>query len=123
MENTVSKKVIYRQGDVMLIRVDSIPDTATDQTPDDRIVLAYGEVTGHAHAVYPEVMVIDGAPVKKLPAKIWDAGAERFLQVLEKTALKHEEHSAIELEPGAYKVIRQREYTDETERMERLVAD
>lgn len=97
---------MYRQGDVLLVRVDSLPRGAKDETPDDRIVLAYGEVTGHAHAIYePQTKT---KPEGK--AKIWDAGAERYLQVLEKTQLKHEEHSAIDLLPGNYRVVRQREY-------------
>lgn len=105
---------VYRQGDVLLERISGkaesvIPKTAKDVTPKDRIVLAYGEVTGHAHAVYPEVK--EGSKEPVMPAKLWDAGAERFLQVLEKTALRHEEHTAIPLEPGVYRVVRQREYT------------
>jgi len=119
---------MYRQGDVLLVRVDSIPRKAKDITPKDRIVLAYGEVTGHAHAVYPEVAeqgaldrIFGKDPQSPaLKAKLWDAGAERFLQVMEKTALRHEEHTAIELPPGNYKVVRQREYDPERDR---FVAD
>lgn len=114
------KAEIYRQGDVLLVRVDDLPQGMRDATADDRIVLAYGEVTGHAHAVYPEIKVIDGERKKVLPAKLWDAGAERYLQVLEKTALEHEEHASIELPVGNYKVIQQREYDPQ---MNRLVAD
>lgn len=114
---------MYRQGDVLLVEVNDIPLGAKDITPKDRIVLAYGEVTGHAHAIYPEqreVTVLDRAlkrePQTAIKAKLWDAGAERFLQVVEKTALKHEEHSAIELPKGNYKVVRQREYDPERDR-------
>lgn len=117
------KKRVFRQGDVLLQFVDELPKGARDITPEDRIVLAYGEVTGHAHAVYPEVEVIDGKETKKLPAKLWDAGAERFIQVMEKTALKHEEHAPIPLDPGVYKVIRQREYDPEEAARARYVAD
>lgn len=112
---------IYRQGDVLLIKVTELPKRCKDITPKDRIVLAYGEVTGHAHAVYPEVVGEDhGKPLTRLPAALWDAGAERFLQVMENTALKHEEHSPIPLEKGIYKVVRQREYDPE---QDRYVAD
>lgn len=113
---------MFRQGDVLLIEVKAIPKSAKDVTPKDRIVLAYGEVTGHAHAVYPET--IERKPLfgkatteTGLKAKLWDSGAERFLQVVEKTALKHEEHSAIDLAPGNYKVVRQREYDPARDRM------
>ena len=99
---------MFRQGDVLLVRVKQIPSYAKEITEKDRIVLAYGEVTGHAHAIYPEVIEKDRAP--ELKAKLWDAGAERFLQVMEKTALRHEEHTAIDLDKGVYRVVRQREY-------------
>lgn len=110
----------YRQGDVMLVKVSGIPsrglpEGAKDVTPKDRIVLAYGEVTGHAHAVYPEA--VEGQAEPAIKAKLWDAGAERFLQVLEATSLKHEEHTAVALDPGVYRVVRQREYAPEAPRM------
>jgi hypothetical protein len=41
----------YRQGDVLLIKIDGIPKQASAEKNPDRIVLAYGEVTGHAHAI------------------------------------------------------------------------
>jgi len=103
------KRQLFRQGDVLIERVQSIPEGAKDITPEDRIVLAYGEVTGHAHAVYEP-------QTKEKPegkARLWDAGAERFLQVVEKTALKHEEHAPVTLDPGIYRVVNQLEYTPE----------
>lgn len=114
---------MFRQGDVLLVEVDSIPRGAKNITPSDRIVLAYGEVTGHAHAVYPEVVeptVIDRAlgkkPKAEIKAKLWDAGAERFLQVVQNTQLKHEEHAPINLPVGNFKVVRQREFDPERDR-------
>ena len=104
-----TKQVIFRQGDVLLTLVSALPKGAKDVTPDDRIVLAHGEVTGHAHAVY-EPLTKD-TPAGK--ARMWDAGAERFLQVVEHTALKHEEHATVPLPPGVYKVTQQREYHPE----------
>jgi len=74
-----------------LVQVRSIPAEAKPLTIKDRIVLAFGEVTGHAHQI-----------VDKAKARLLDFKAERFLQVLERTALKHEEHSAIFLEKGNY---------------------
>lgn len=110
---------MYRQGDVLLVKIDALPkQKMKNVTPKDRIVLAYGEVTGHAHAVYPEVTVLNKTP--QLKAKLWDAGAERFLQVMEKTALRHEEHADVPLDPGVYRVVRQREWDEE---QERYVAD
>src|SRR5574341_549052 len=100
---------IYRQGDVLLIKRDRLSEGQLIPIPVDgsgRIVLAYGEVTGHAHAI---------ADTAK--ARLWDAGAERFLQVLEKTALVHEEHAPIQLEKGVYEVRRQREWDASQDRL------
>lgn len=102
---------MFRQGDVLLISVNEIPKGAAETTERDpgRIVLAYGEVTGHAHAIYEPLT--KATPDGK--ARIWDAGAERFLQVLEVTSVRHEEHAPVSLAPGVYKVVRQVEYTPE----------
>lgn len=98
----------------MLELVAALPKGAKDVSPEGRIVLAYGEVTGHAHAVYEEAdrsAKPEDRPAGKMPARLWDAGAERFLQVLEKTALRHEEHAPVPLDPGIYRVTTQREYS------------
>lgn len=42
----------YRQGDVFIIRRDAIPDGLEPVARENgRIILAHGEVTGHAHAI------------------------------------------------------------------------
>lgn len=100
------------QGDVYIRSVSSIPDSAIEITPkNDRIVLAYGEVTGHAHA-------IEAKSVQSGRVTFWSAGAERFLRVLSTVILTHEEHGPIVLAPGNYTVGGdgkhvQREYTPE----------
>jgi hypothetical protein len=91
----------YRQGDVGLQKVDFLPKNVAEVSLGERIVLAYGEATGHAHAIE--------RPAGK--ARLWDAGAERFLQVIAPVALRHEEHAPITLEVGIYKIVQQREYT------------
>ncbi len=100
----------YRQGDVFIERVKALPSTAVEIPQGTRVVLALGEVTGHAHAITLD----DGA----VNARLFDAGTERFLQVLVASILAHEEHAAIALEPGVYRVSKfgdgtQREYTPE----------
>ena len=89
----------FRQGDVMLERVEDMPSGSIKQKKDKRIVLAYGEVTGHAHSIEDET------------TEEYKFDVDVFLKVLNATKLKHEEHGAIVLEPGIYRVIRQREYT------------
>lgn len=118
---------MYRQGDVLLIRVDGkLPQLHPRLPGPQGVILAYGEATGHAH-------VLDAEKVKAFAGTqsgSWDAAAERYIQVLEKTALQHldlpaggkptGEHADIALEPSTYQVIRQREWSDD---MARYVSD
>ena len=90
----------YRQGDVLLVKteMEGVPEDAVKELSDTRVVLAYGEVTGHAHA-------IDIAH-----AGLYQWKNDRLLEAKPGARLVHEEHSAIDLEPGIYRVIQQREY-------------
>ena len=99
----MKNNVMFRQGDV-LIRSTNITEKGDAIERDNgRVVLAYGEVTGHAHAI--------AAPNAKLFALAGEM--TRYLLQVTKTPveLKHEEHSTIVLPPGNYEVVRQREYT------------
>ena len=94
---------MMRQGDVLLIPVKAIPaDAKPGQGDQGRIVLAYGEVTGHAHAIAdPGVQVLEHEGI-------------RYIRVSEEGAhLSHEEHGRIALAPGDYEVRIQREYSPE----------
>lgn len=101
-----------RQGDVALVpRQPLSADERAKATPvardQGRVVLAYGEVTGHAHAIHaPGVEQVE-----------FEGGA-RVLRVdaVSQALLQHEEHAAISIPPGDYSVIRQREYTPEAVR-------
>jgi hypothetical protein len=63
----------HRQGDVFLQPVSTIPANATAAARDKgRVVLAYGEVTGHAHAILDREADIFAAPDTD----------ERFLRVV-----------------------------------------
>lgn len=99
---------LYRQGDVLVVKIDRMPKEVKAEKKADRVVLAFGEVTGHAHAIDPkEVKAF--MPTK--PVRMFDAEVERFLQVTTKALLRHEEHSTIELPAGDYAVVIQREYS------------
>lgn len=92
-----------RQGDVLVSAIPALPAGLTAKRPDaGRLVLAYGEVTGHAHAIDATLGELfedhDGALYLRL-----DAPAQ----------LRHEEHAAIALQPGTYRVGYQREYAPE----------
>lgn len=96
---------LARQGDVLITRIPSIPSDLSEVKRDrGRVVLAYGEVTGHAHAILDD-------PVTLFAPADLDEMTDRFLQVEQEAALTHEEHDTITLPPGNYLVRRQREYT------------
>lgn len=99
---------MYRQGDVLIVPADRVPADQKRQPRDaGRVVLAYGEVTGHAHAI------------RDVGAELYGSDLDaRFLEVLAEggVELVHEEHATITIPPGAYRVIRQREYSPESER-------
>lgn len=93
--------MLYRQGDVLLIARSRKPRAVlTPKVPDHgRVVLAYGEVTGHAHA-------LDAA----LAELFEDRAGQLYLKAAAGAALTHEEHGTIPLGPGWYTLRRQREY-------------
>lgn len=99
---------LFRQGDVLLMRIDSIPADAVPCVVKGDVILAWGEVTGHAHRIAPESV----KPFAK--GGIWSPTAERYIRALEGGAnLTHEEHSTIALPAGNYRVVQQREYHPE----------
>lgn len=91
----------YRQGDVFLKSIDEFPDGEIIKPINGRIILAEGEVTGHAHVMNSRDVI----------AKM--IGTALYLHVFKETLLKHEEHGDIKVIPGNYEVRRQREYTPE----------
>lgn len=108
---------MYRQGDVLIVPVaeSALPPHVEDgpQEPRDargRLVLALGEVTGHAHAVVgPGRLMREPGPFGPLLLHLPDGGR-----------VVHEEHAAIPLPKGWFRVVRQREYIPGSVR---LVAD
>ena len=92
-----------RQGDVLLLRREGgVPDGAVEKARDaGRVILAYGEVTGHAHAIHDR-------NVCSLRA---EGVAGDILRVTEGlVSLVHEEHATITIARGVYEVRIQREY-------------
>lgn len=90
----------YRQGDVLLQAIAETPANLTPRTKQGRVILAHGEATGHHHS-FPRQAADDYT----------DAGGGLVIVAKEGAALEHQEHSAIPVPAGAYRGIRQREYT------------
>ena len=97
---------MYRHGDVLII-----PTTKQDLSkleplskPDEDIVLAEGEVTGHTHRIAAKWLAT---------LYVIHETQQRILKVQQEATLQHEEHNSIILPPGDYLVMQQREYTPE----------
>ena len=91
-----------RQGDVLLVRVDAIPAGTTEEPTELPMIVKYGEATGHAHAFH-------SAAVKLYSSETGD----RFLHILEPAQLQHEEHAAIDVPPGIYRLPDQVEWSND----------
>ncbi|MEV6560934.1 hypothetical protein AB0M22_34800 [Nocardia sp. NPDC051756] len=108
---------MYRQGDVLIVPLaeSAVPETAVRAASEPRdargrLVLALGEVTGHAHAIPSPGRLIREA----------SAFGPMLLHLPEGGRVVHEEHAAIMLPQGWYRVVRQREYVPGSVR---IVAD
>jgi hypothetical protein len=103
---------MYRQGDVLIVPIEMLPADLEPVAREGRsIVLARGEATGHAHVITDERAIVPRP----------EAGGDFHACIRRKPiALEHDEHDAIAIPPGEYRIVRQREYTPNPAR---LVAD
>jgi hypothetical protein len=102
------KRPQYRQGHILLDRVSRIPRAADRVVPavPDHVVIAHGE-TGREH-------VFTGGRVTLFMEKSDQEGTNLFIEITGDGPvwLEHPEHGDIEVDPGVYKVIDQREADD-----------
>jgi hypothetical protein len=94
----------FRQGDVLVMPVKSIPSSAQEMAPKNgRLIVAEGEATGHHHSF----------PHRQGAVMFRDDGAGSggmYVRVAAPVALEHQEHAALMLAPGAYRISIQRTY-------------
>jgi hypothetical protein len=115
MKKTPTQRNHYRQGDVLIERINTIPTSAKPQKRARRVILAHGEVTGHHHTLET-----------RDPADWWKEGeistantkpstlaGELFVNLKSGGFVTHQEHAKIELPAGNYRITRQREYSPE----------
>ena len=101
----MSKQISYRQGDVLLIKVEEREDLTNEVSS----VLAEGEVTGHKHEILGGTVV----------SHQWYSD-RKFVRSSGDTVLAHPEHGHIKIGKGLWEVRIQREYD---ELSNRYVAD
>jgi hypothetical protein len=108
---------MYRQGDILIIPANEKEIQAAQEKgsavarENDRLILAYGESSGHAHAIaekHVDLLTYQGA---------------RFLVAESLFTLSHEEHNPIAIPAGQYRVVRQREFNPSIDHPIQYVAD
>lgn len=108
-------EIMFRQGDVALVAMDSaeahrvVDGAKLVERASGGLVLAYGEQTGHSHTIV------------RAGVKMYERGEERVIVSAVPFGVYHQEHEALKVPAGTYRVIRQREWTDDDE--VRYVAD
>lgn len=99
---------ICAQGDILVRRIDKLPDGVVPVAPENGKVIVTHSETGHHH-----VMTMERTKAYRLPDSIMDI----FLTVKGGDTLQHlrpnDTHEAIKFAPGNYHVRRQREYVPE----------
>ena len=92
---------MFRQGDILLQRIEEVPDGAVKLR---HTVIESSHTTGHQHKI-----------AEKRTCRLYSFGEEQVLEVFADAAsLVHPEHDTIELEQGIYRVWRQREFQNRT---------
>jgi len=106
---TVTAKRSAQQGDVILRRLDKMPDGKPLKIERKRLVLAHGE-SGHSHVIEDD------------EAELVRIGERMLLRLTKPATVVHEEHKPIRLQPGIWEVGRVQEY-DYFSKMARQVVD
>lgn len=108
---TIDPRTTFAQGDLLFRLVPLAAVTGAPVAPDQqRLIMAYGEVTGHHHSVAMETGTLtrESEGVQYLTID----------ELLDEARVVHQEHDTITLprvEGMAWQVIRQREWTDADE--------
>jgi hypothetical protein len=89
--------MVIQQGDVVLTRIDSIPQGKKVERKERGYVLAEGESSGHAHTIEEEIEMVEKDGVLYIGCK-------------GDTVIKHEEHKHVTLPAGNYQISIVREY-------------
>jgi len=115
--DTKKVEVQARQGDIFFEVVSSPPESALNSKKRHGTqVLAYGEVTGHTHA-------IDTPPISKCETLV-DENGDIYVKSPEEIVVSHDEHGTIMMPANEWICItHQREYDPLAAEKERRVAD
>lgn len=105
---------VYRHGDVIVFKLKEQDLAGYAARKTKTAVLAYGEVTGHAHRLHGELELLE-KPKNQSEIIVLEEGkalneGDILFHVLSEAVLSHEEHDRIVLEEGVYLKVNQVEY-------------
>jgi len=111
--------MVYRQGDVSLHKIKSLPK---DLKPAKDNVLAYGEITGHRHFLNTSEQVVfadrngDKFVELKQDVELVHSGPDLIPVYDVETATRNDKHLTFAVEKGIYKIEYEQEFSpfDET---------
>ena len=89
------KPKVFRHGDLLIIEVSSIPNTAV---PLSTNIIAEGEKTGHNHELKGAQQVFE------------TLDKQLYFEAKQDVILKHPEHNTLDIPKGCYIVEQQRRY-------------
>lgn len=100
---------IIRHGDVLLKRIDKLPDYLGAAKQRKSKVILNGEVTGHSHRICDgETQILDYYETTwRSTEPVLRAS---YLQVETPATITHEEHGPLPLTIGIYEIVRAREF-------------
>ncbi len=91
----------FRQGDILFVKhTDNPSGDIVSRDHQNRLVVAEGEATGHAHAIHDNAVTLFRDDVLN---RAW-------VVVEEQADVVHEEHDTITLDSGTWMVVYQRQY-------------
>lgn len=94
----MTQKYNARHGDVLIVATNDKPQGDKQE----KLILAYGEVTGHSH------QITDGK------AELFKWNEKTYLKVISDYAtLNHEEHKMLKIPQGNYEIIIQEEWQED----------
>lgn len=103
-------KINGQQGDVLLKRIDKLPEGKVKVISKGKLILAEGESTGHFHGI------------DEKDSQLLDVGGVMVLDLKKTAKINHQEHKPFNVEPGLWQIGIVQEY-DYFAQMKRKVVD
>jgi hypothetical protein len=91
---------MYRQGDFLFIPVSTTPEGEKEKRVGGKLIIGYGEATGHHHATRAK----NASIIKGVEGVRWFSVLDVSVEVT------HNEHATITIPAGVYEIRQERTY-------------